>query len=138
MDHTWIKDEGWEKWEGIDPFEDHCGPMYFKKIDGNNVSRMVLEEKHMNGQGNVHGGVLMTFADYALFVIARDQLEGIGAVTVSFNCDFIGPGEIGDLLESEGEIVRETGRMLFVRGMITRSDDILLRYSGILRKIRRG
>lgn len=128
---------GWEKWEGVDPFEDHCGPMFFKKIDGKDHSRLLLDTKHMNGQGNVHGGVLMTFADYALFVIARDRLEGIGAVTISFNCDFIGPADVGDMLEATGEVIKETGRMLFVRGLITCGESNLLNFSGVLRKIRR-
>jgi uncharacterized protein (TIGR00369 family) len=128
---------GWEKWEGHDPFEDDCGPMFFNKIDNISHCRMILRPKHMNGQGNVHGGVLMTFADYALFVIARDQLEGIGGVTVSFNCDFIGPAGTGDLLEASGEVIHETGRMLFVRGLVKTGEATLLNFSGVLRKIRR-
>lgn len=129
---------GWEKWEGVDPFEDHCGPMFFKKTDGKYMCRLLLDTKHMNGQGNVHGGALMTFADYALFVLARDELEGIGAVTVSFNCDFVGPASIGDMLEATGEVIHETGRMLFVRGLITLGETNLLNFSGVLRKIRRN
>ena len=124
----------WEKWEGRDPFEDYCGPMFTKKIDGAHVSRMLLDERHMNGQGNVHGGVLMTFADFALFVIPRDELEGISAVTVSFSSDFIGPANIGDMLEAKGEVIHETGKMLFLRGLVTTGDSTLLTFSGVLRK----
>lgn len=129
--------EGWENWIGKDHFEDLCGPMYYKKMDGQYVSRVMLEEKHMNGQGNVHGGVLMTFADYALFVIAREQLMEVGAVTVSFTSEFIGPANIGDLLEAKGEVIHETGRMLFVRGLITTEDRTLLSFSGVMRKVPR-
>ena len=137
MSTTESWNEGWEKWIGVDPFEDHCGPMYYKKIDGHFHSRLMLQEKHMNGQGNVHGGVLMTFADYALFVIARDSLREVGAVTVSFSSEFIGPADIGELLEARGEIIQETGRMLFVQGMIYSGERKLLRFSGVLRKVPR-
>jgi uncharacterized protein (TIGR00369 family) len=128
---------GWETMTGHDAFEDFCGPMYYKKIDGNYVSRMVLRPEHMNGQDSVHGGVLMTFADYALFMITREELKGISAVTISFNSDFIAPASAGDMIESEGEVVRETGSMLFVRGLVTQGDTTLLRYSGVLKKLRK-
>ena len=128
---------GWETWEGHDPFEDYCGPMYFRNFEGEYKCRLLLGPQHMNGQGNVHGGVLMTFADYALFFIPRKELEGIGAVTVSFNCDFMGPAGVGDMLEATGEVIHETGRLLFVRGLVKRGDDNLLNFSGLLRKVRR-
>ncbi|MFP6581358.1 MAG: PaaI family thioesterase [Candidatus Hydrogenedentota bacterium] len=128
---------GWENWIGRDHFEDLCGPMYYKKVGDEYVSRLMLEEKHMNGQGNVHGGVLMTFADYALFVIPREQLMDIGAVTISFTSEFIASADIGDLLEAKGEVIHETGRMLFVRGLVTTGEQSLLSFSGILRKVKR-
>jgi acyl-coenzyme A thioesterase PaaI-like protein len=127
---------GWEKWEGFDAFEDHCGPMFFRKIEGQDCSRLLLTEKHMNGQDNLHGGMLMTFADYVLFVLARDRLDGQRAVTVSFSCDFIATAGEGDMLEGSGEVIRETGRMMFLRGLVTCGDSTLLNFSGVLRKIK--
>ena len=129
---------GWEYWGDDDPFENLAGPMFFKQEDGESLSRMVLEEKHLNGQGSLHGGVLMTFADYTLFVLTKKVLDeqGQGGVTVSFSCDFVGPGGAGDLLEGSGEVVHESGRMLFVRGLIRRGGDVLLSFSGVLRKVK--
>ncbi|HIA48621.1 MAG TPA: PaaI family thioesterase [Candidatus Hydrogenedentes bacterium] len=129
--------EGWEVWEGVDPFEDHCGPMYYRKVDGKSSCQILLDDKHMNSSGNVHGGVLMTFADYALYVLSRAPLAGQTSVTVSFNCEFIGPAVKGDMLEATGEILRETGRMLFMRGLISCGDSTVLSYSALLRKVKR-
>ena len=59
----------------------------------------------MNGSGFVHGGALMTFADYTIFVIAREALAGHGSVTVSTNSDFVDAGRAGQLIECRGEVV---------------------------------
>jgi len=132
----WLAD-GYAKWEGHDPFEDHCGPMFFKeRADGSFHCLLQTTEKHRNGSGAIHGGALMTYADYAVFVFARKALEGISAVTVTMNCEFTAAGEPGEVLEATGEVVRETGGMVFVRGTITTGDRVLLNYSSVLKKIR--
>jgi uncharacterized protein (TIGR00369 family) len=127
--------KGFEIWDGADPYEDYCGPLYFGKVDGQTVCRLILEPKHMNAHGSVHGGVLMTFADYSLFILALERLGGINSVTVSMNSEFIGPGVVGDLIEATGEIIHETGKMIFLRGIIRSGDTALLNFSGVLKKI---
>jgi acyl-coenzyme A thioesterase PaaI-like protein len=89
----------------------------------------------VNGQNGLHGGMMMTFADYALFMIARDHLGDQSAVTVSFNADFCSRGELGDFVETVGEVVHTTRKMLFIRGTVFTGDRIILRYSGVLKKI---
>jgi len=91
----------------------------------------------MNGQGNMHGGAMMTFADYAIFVIARPAIENVPAVTLTLNSEFISAAGIGEFIEATGEIVRETGSLVFVRGKIFSGDRPLLTFSGVLKKIRR-
>lgn len=129
--------DGYQKWEGFDPFEEQSGPFYFKEeADGSYRCAFISEAKHMNGQGAMHGGALMTFADYAMFVIARPALEGISAVTVSFTSEFTAAAWTDEFVESTGEIVHETGGMVFVRGTIFSGDRTLLNYSGVLKKLR--
>ena len=64
---------GWQCYPGGDPFEDLAGPFYYRvDADGRKVCAFRAERKHMNGGGFMHGGCVMTFADFCLFVIARD------------------------------------------------------------------
>ena len=44
----------------------------------------------------MHGGCMLTFADYCAFAFAQDVLEG-NAVTVNLSGDFLGPASVGDL-----------------------------------------
>jgi acyl-coenzyme A thioesterase PaaI-like protein len=76
----------------------------------------------------------MTFADFALFWIAYDELQNLGAVTVSFSSEFIDSAREGDLVEAAGEVLRPTRSMIFVRGLISSAQRPLLSFSGILKK----
>lgn len=132
--------KGYQTWElGHDPFEDQIGPLYFKEQDdGSYRCAFIADERHVNGGGFMHGGMLMTFADFALFVIARPALlpEGVHAVTVSFSSDFTSSAHPGEFVEATGDIVHETRGMIFVRGTIFTGDRTLMRFSGVIKKIR--
>ncbi|HXQ11784.1 MAG TPA: PaaI family thioesterase [Caulobacteraceae bacterium] len=128
---------GWSTY-GDEPFEDHAGPFYARLDDGGQVVCAFRADKHhMNGGGFMHGGCLMTFADYSIFVIARQVLEGHGSVTASMNCEFVDAGREGDLIECRGEVVRGGASLVFVRGQIAAGGRVLLNFSSIIKKLRR-
>lgn len=129
---------GYRKWEGFDPFEEQSGPFFFREEpNGRHRCAFITGSQQMNCNGAMHGGALMTFADYAMFVFARPCLnKGISAVTVSFSADFTAAAGPGEFLESTGEVVQETGSLIFVRGKIYRGEQTLLAFSGVLKKLR--
>ena len=128
---------GWERSES-DPFELHAGPFYTRRdAQGRWVSAFRAERKHMNGGGFMHGGCLATFADYAIFMFARDELTGSGSVTASLNTEFLDGAEEGELIEARGEVTRAGGSMVFVRGIASSAGRPLLNFSAIIKKVRR-
>jgi uncharacterized protein (TIGR00369 family) len=128
---------GWSLWRGTDPFEDHAGPFYLRQEpDGSTRCAFRAERKHMNGSGMMHGGCILTFADYALFVIGRSALADTRSVTVSLNGEFVGPARLGDLVEATGEIVRAGGSLVFMRGLIFVGDQPVMTFSGVVKKAR--
>jgi uncharacterized protein (TIGR00369 family) len=128
---------GWRTWSGLDPFEDQSGPFYFREgEDGRVTTAFRAETKHMNGGGFMHGGCMMTFADFSLFAIAWKELADSRAVTVSLNGEFVGPARPGDLVTGSGEVVRAGGSLLFVRGLISTGTGPMLNFSGVIKKIR--
>ena len=128
---------GWSTWSaGADPFETAIGPFCFKvDPDGRARSAFLPRREHLNGGGSVHGGALMSFADFALFSIAHKALEGVKAVTLTCNCEFLSAGEAGAVIEAEGDVLRETRSLIFVRGLVTQASRPLLAFSGTLKKI---
>jgi len=128
---------GWRTWTGMDPFEDQSGPFYFREDENGRVTTAFrAETKHMNGGGFMHGGCMMTFADFSLFAIAWKELADSRAVTVSLNGEFIGPARPGDLITGSGEVIKAGGSLLFIRGLITTGSGPMLNFSGVVKKIR--
>ena len=127
---------GYQTYDYVDPFENHVGPLGYKVDDGKICFAFHVQPHHCNTQATLHGGMLMTFADFALCLIAIWDQPGEKCVTVSFNCEFSAAGQLGDRVESVGEVVRRTGSLVFVRGQISSGDRTLLNYSGIVKRIR--
>ena len=90
----------------------------------------------MNGSKAVHGGCILTFADYTLFTIALPYLGQDRTVTVSLTGDFAGSAHEGDLIESSGEVVKMGGSLIFLRGIIETQSRPIMNFSGILKRIR--
>lgn len=126
---------GWRYWQG-DPYETRSGPFYYRREeDGSYVSAFRAEPRHMNGGGFMHGGCLLTFADFALFAIATDELNGDHAVTLNLSGDFLGAVQPGALVEARGEVTRGGGKTIFVRGLVTGDGKPALSFTGIIRRL---
>ncbi|WIM12559.1 PaaI family thioesterase [Enhydrobacter sp.] len=129
-----------------DPFEDHTGPFYFR-IDGDARAKdsvhcvLPTEPRHANYAGGVHGGAVLTFADYALCLVAGRAADGGSnssfAMTVSIAVEFLNAGRIGPPLEARGEPLQVTGRLAFARGSITQEGRIVALWSGVCRHVAR-
>ncbi len=130
-----------------DPFEDHTGPFYFR-IEGDATRAgsvhcvLPTAERHGNYAGGVHGGAILTFADYALCLVAgRAADSGTNtsfAMTVSIAVEFLDSGRIGLPLEATGEPLQVTGRMAFARGTVTQADKTIALWSGVCRHVPRA
>lgn len=129
-----------------DPFEDHAGPFYFR-IEGDTRAKdsvhcvLPTEPRHANYSGSVHGGAILTFADYALCLVAGRAADGGSnssfAMTVSIAVEFLNAGRIGPPLEARGEPLQVTGRLAFARGSIVQEGRPIALWSGVCRHVGR-
>ncbi|GJE57658.1 MULTISPECIES: PaaI family thioesterase [Methylobacterium] len=120
--------------QGWTPFEDPgfialTGPVYHR--DGRKAFAFQAEPKHGNLVGIVHGGMLVTFADRALSIVAMEAMDGAGCVTIEMNTQFVGAAKIGDVVETVPEVVRKTSSLVFVRAILTCEGRPLASISGI-------
>jgi acyl-coenzyme A thioesterase PaaI-like protein len=58
------------------------------------------------------------------------------AVTLDCETRFLAPGRLGIPLDAEIEILRETGRLAFLRGLVVQEGESIAAFSGTLRKAR--
>jgi acyl-coenzyme A thioesterase PaaI-like protein len=105
---------------------------------GRGLCRMFPDESHANLGDMVHGGAILTFIDMALF--AGGRLAGADvnrAVTLDLSTRFLSPGRIGVPLDAEVELLRETGRLVFLDGRVKQGDELIASFTGALRKFAR-
>lgn len=127
--------QGWMSWGPADPWEAMAGPFYFREEQGGVRCAFVAERKHLNVMGVVHGGCLLTFADFALFAIAYPRIGAAPAVTVTLQGDFVSAGRLGDRVEATGDVTRSGKGLVFVRGLLTVAERPLVSFSGIIRRL---
>jgi uncharacterized protein (TIGR00369 family) len=93
------------------PFLEHIGPILLQDGTADSSRELVLalqtEERHANHRGTVQGGVLSTFADFALGrAIEADAEDGRDRATVSLTVDYLKPAMPGDFIESRTRVDR--------------------------------
>jgi uncharacterized protein (TIGR00369 family) len=131
---------GWLKWEMTDPTRYNgtaLGKMLVRSEgEGRARLRMFPEHQHSNLRDAVHGGVTLGFIDVAMFGASRmfGLIEAGAAVTLDLSVQFIGAGMIGKPLDAEVELLKETGRLLFMRGIVVQDDERIAAFSGTIRK----
>lgn len=98
--------------------------------------RMFPERKHENLQGIIHGAVTLGLIDISMFTTMHVVGSGNAgpSVTLELSTQFIGGGDPARPLDAVTEIMRETGKLVFVRGEVVQEDDCVAAYSGIVRK----
>jgi uncharacterized protein (TIGR00369 family) len=91
----------------------------------------VVAQKHLNRAGNLHGGMLMTFADQAMAMTARRATGGKRHATIELNIQFVGPAFSGEFVEAQCEVVRATRSLVFMHGKMFVGARIVVTTNGI-------
>jgi len=130
---------GWlaQEVEGPDRYGATLGTFLVRRgDDGRGWCRMCLAERHANLGGFIHGGATMTFIDMALFAGGVMAGADVGhAVTLDCSVQFLGPGRMAIPLDAEVELLRETGRLAFLRGRVLQGEELVAAFTGTLRKV---
>jgi len=115
-------------------FSKHVGPIW-RLPDGEEgaLTRFAFRvaERHMNSAGSAHGGMLMMLADTAMSQTSRIASGAHSCATVSLNCDFVGPGKLGDLIEARVRVTRKSRTMVFLSAELVSADRVILVATGL-------
>jgi acyl-coenzyme A thioesterase 13 len=111
--------EGFTPFENQGPFLEHVGPILVGEGE-ELVFGLRAEERHANHRGTVQGGLLSTFADFALGrAIEADANDGKDRATVSLTVDFLKPAQPGDWIESRTRVDRIGSTLSFADCSLT-------------------
>ncbi|GGZ95270.1 PaaI family thioesterase [Novosphingobium arvoryzae] len=134
---------GWHTWNLADNTRFNAqtmGHMLVRK-DSDTLCRvrMFPERRHTNLLDMVHGAITLALIDVALFASMRMLTGGDagGSVTLELSSQFIGAGKPGVPLDAVVEVMRETKRLVFLRGTVVQGEadeHLVASFTGIVRK----
>ena len=108
------------------PFLEHVGPVHVRQDGDGPVFGLRMEERHTNHRGTIQGGLLSTFADFAMGrAIDAESGDDKDRATVSLTIDYLKPAQAGDWVQSRTRVERVGGTLAFADCSLTVCDSVL-------------
>ncbi len=132
------------------PFVTSVGPFYGAITDDAIVLGLVVEQRHCNTAGYLHGTMFSALADIALgnnigrVINQGKEAQGketqarIGITTVNLSIDFAGNAREGDWVEMHTEVQKVGSTLAYANGYLKNGDEPIGRASGVYRLLERG
>jgi acyl-coenzyme A thioesterase PaaI-like protein len=129
---------GWHSWRLKDDtrYNGSLGKLIVRREGDLARVRMFPTRVHTNLQDAIHGGTTLGFIDVSLFAASRmfGLIDAGTAVTLDLSTQFIGVGRMGEPLDAEVELLRETRRLIFMRGLVAQGETKVAAFAGTIRK----
>ncbi len=128
-------EHGWRPMRGA-AMPAGIGFPWAKRTDDHWRYGLLTTAEHANPQGALHGGILMTFADHGLSMLAWETAKRAPCTTIQLNTHFLAAVAPGEFVELRGEVTRATRGLVFVRGIMSASERDVAAVDGIWRVLR--
>ena len=115
-----------------------AGPFWVRGEGGELEIGLLVEERHTNNAGRLHGGALMSFADISLGYGAAQALGHKHCVTAQMNLQFVSGARVGEFIACRPQLVRRSSQLVFVRGLILAADRTIASADGIWKELKTG
>ena len=124
--------------DGRGSFSTHNGPYYHRPGDGEFAEQAFLAlDRHTNGMGLVHGGMLSAFMDGVLAGAVWRATRKAG-VTIHLSIDFLHMARKGEWIMGEAKVTRATNDVAFVEGRAYVGGHDVVRCSGVFKLMKRA
>lgn len=132
---------GWLRWQLNDPTRYNEAVLGGARVrrEGTDTARVRIfpQDQHKNNAGSIHGGITLGLMDISLFatLYLTREVSAEGSSTVDLSAQFISAGDGDKPLDAVVEVLRETRRLAFLRGLVVQDDVIVGSFSGTVRKL---
>ena len=104
-------------------FRELIGTELSSAKEGRAVVSLWAEERHLNPNGTVHGGVVYTLVDVSMAEALKTMIEGEERpVTIEIKVNYLEPGRPGTLT-STAQVRKGGKRLTIVEAEVTQEDD---------------
>ena len=112
------------------------GPFHLRHVGDRVQLGFRVELRHTNPMGICHGGMMASFCDTLLPLVAQRQVPELARrflPTISLQVDYLAPSATGAWVQGEAQVLRTTRSMVFAQGLVTADGTPVARLSGILK-----
>jgi len=127
--------QGWKTLKSKGFFAE-VGPLWARRQGDNWEYGLLVEPRHENGVGVVHGGMLVTLLDQAVSLVAWAANEQQPCTTIHLDTHFVAPSVAGDFIVARGEVARKTSSLIFLRGTLSVNEKQIMYGQGIMKILR--
>lgn len=115
------------------PFLDAVGPLWVDLTEPlRPVYGLLVEQRHTNSRGTVHGGVLATLADLVLgYGTHAAEPQAAGLLTATLTVDFTGHASAGEWVEGRADVLRVGRRLAYARCLLSSGERPVASASGV-------
>jgi len=129
---------GWEEVVNHTAFGELVGPIWRNDDNGKARFGFTVAPKHLNRSGNLHGGMLMTLADQAMAMAARQITGNKRHATIELNIQFVDGVKLGEFVVALPEVVRATRSVVFMEAKMFVGERLVVTTSGIWKILERA
>lgn len=122
---------GWEACSELDAFMALVGPIWQRHVDGNWEYAFEGTQPRSNRNGSTHGGMMATFADYALGHTAWLATGKKTIATIHLAVNFTAAARVGHIVRTTPVVARQTRSLCFMRGEFLVGDVCVATADGI-------
>ncbi|WP_158010915.1 PaaI family thioesterase [Tardibacter chloracetimidivorans] len=135
-----LAEQGWRRMhpEGLTGYDALLPVLLVRPGDPGRAEARVETGSHsLNVLGGFHGGYLASIGELVLFLplFLHGKVSSQGAITVDFTIQFMAGGGAGSPLLVSIELLHETGRMAFLRGVMEQDGRRVAAFTGTMRKL---
>ena len=127
--------QGWKTLKSKGFFAE-VGPLWSRRQGDSWEYGLLVEPRHENGVGVVHGGMLVTLLDQAVSLVAWAANDQQPCTTIHLDTHFVAPSVAGDFIVARGEVARKTSSLIFLRGTLTVNEKQVMYGQGIMKILR--
>lgn len=114
-------------------FSTHNGPYYYESDRGEGARQAFFaEERHTNGYGIVHGGMLSAFLDGTMSQAVR-RATGRSGVTIQLSLSYLSVARPGSWVFAEAKVVRATRDLAFLEGRVSVDERDVVRATAVFK-----
>lgn len=127
-----LEAEGWKPRE-LGGFMGAAGPLWTRREAQGWRYGLLVEARHLNPAGAMHGGALVTLFDHVVSTVAWEACGRQACVTLQLDSQFLAAVKVGQFVEAGASVEHRTRGLMFMRGQLSAGGQTVLSGQAILK-----